>query len=52
MFTLEWVGLGTGINTIRENIANEDVIYDLQGRQVKAMNNGIYAKNGKKLIVR
>ena len=40
----------TGINdTVRET-TNDNRVYDLQGRQVKAVKKGIYVVNGKKVI--
>lgn len=40
----------TGINDTVREATNDNRVYDLQGRQVKAVKKGIYVVNGKKVI--
>lgn len=42
----------TGISAITKKAVDSEIVYDLQGREVKALKKGIYVKNGKKFIVK
>lgn len=42
----------TGISTVTKKAVDSEIVYDLQGREVKALKKGIYVKNGKKFIVK
>lgn len=42
----------TDINGVKEQIAENNTVYDLQGRKVENPTNGIYIVNGKKVFVK
>ena len=42
----------TDINGVKEQIAENNTVYDLQGRKVDNPTNGIYIVNGKKVFVK
>ena len=41
----------TGIELTNDDIIN-GIIYDIQGRQVRSANKGVYINNGKKIIIK
>lgn len=45
-------GETTGIESIVENVADNDNLYNLQGQRVNNATKGIYIKNGKKILVK
>ena len=52
VITLETTKSSTGIQHIVSSQVNHDKIYNLQGIEIKQPHQGIYIKNGKKIIVR
>ena len=42
----------TDINGVKEQIAENNTVYDLQGRKIENPTNGIYIVNGKKVFVK
>ena len=45
-------GETTGIESIVENVADNENLYNLQGQRVNNATKGIYIKNGKKILVK
>ena len=52
IITLETEKSSTGIQYVVSSQANSDKIYNLQGMEIRQPRQGIYIKNGKKIIVR
>lgn len=52
LLSIEGEDATTGIDTLRQNIGEDAVIYDLNGRRVGIPNKGLYIINGKKVMIK
>lgn len=52
LLSIEGEDATTGIDVLRQNIGEDAVIYDLNGRRVETPNKGLYIINGKKVMIK